>query len=667
MFSPDSSSLIENPPLRASGIRLLLITLFLIVIPHGSHLPFWVLPTVTLLFIWRYRIHSKGLPLPSRKLMILLMLVGIKVIFLTHHSLLGREAALTLLTLMMALKLLEMNTQRDRLLVIFLAYFLVITNFFYSQSIPLAIYMFVLVLAITMTLIEITDPTDAISFRRNGRLAATLLLQALPLMLVLFVLFPRIGGPIWGLPKDATQARTGLSSTMAPGKISQLSQSDAVAFRVDFEDQIPPPVQRYWRGPVFYHTDGKNWKKGIQNQIRARTSNPPFSPLSKGIQYRVTLEPHDAKWLLALDLPHQAPDAGYMNLEYQLLSREEVKNRIQYSLVSYPTFNTGPRLSAKVMRAALQLPALVSQRVRDLAQDWRDASAGDDRLVVQAALDHFRRQPFVYTLNPPLLESDPVDEFLFDTRRGFCEHYSASFTILMRLAGIPTRVVTGYQGGEFNDLGGYLVVRQADAHAWTEVWIKEHGWTRVDPTAAVAPERIERPIDNTPGLEGVAIRFLRDNPSFFLKQWWYMESVWDSINHNWNTWVLAYGPEKQLKLLQQFGFGGVGWQGMVTGLAIALALLLMATATLMWHQNRRSQDPVVRAYQKFCHRLARHGYLRQRHEGPQAFCQRVSRQQPRWSPQIARICGIYIDMRYRQGMTKEKLRAFNRAVLAFRP
>ncbi|HEY5791079.1 MAG TPA: DUF3488 and transglutaminase-like domain-containing protein, partial [Gammaproteobacteria bacterium] len=503
----------------------LLVGLLLVAAPLAFYQPAWL--TLAWLGAALLRLVQVRRRLPQLRgwLRGLLAVGGFALVLATYGTVAGRDPGIALLATMVALKLLETETPRDLYLVVFLGYFLVIANLLYSQSIPMALYLLLSVVALTATLIAANRGPGHGELRADLRLAAVLLLQALPVMLVLFVLFPRIDEPLWHMPREQRGAISGISDEMEPGSISRLVESEELAFRVSFDGPVPPPAQRYWRGPVLWFTDGRRWRAGT----------PPapeelgYTGLGDAVGYAVTLEPHGQRWLFALDLPAEIPANASLTTDYQVLAQRPVDTQRLYRARSYPEYVTGPP-SAAELRAGLQRPYRTSARVQALAQGWRDAAA-DDAAVVELALQHFREQPFVYTLSPPLLPGDPIDGFLFETRRGFCEHYAAAFTVLMRVAGIPARVVTGYQGGELNPLGGHLAVRQSDAHAWSEVWLPGRGWSRVDPTAAVAPERVERGIDAgaSLGFDG-AVSF-RGGPGAWLAQ--LTEQAWllaDAVN-----------------------------------------------------------------------------------------------------------------------------------------
>jgi len=623
----------------------LLAAVTLVVMPHVPRLPWWLaLPAALLVLFKLLTLRRHGGHFRPRSLLLLLTLASAAGVYLHYHTLLGRDAGVALLVSMLLLKLLELQTPRDALLVVLLGYFLVITNFLYTQTLLIACYMFATTLVITATLAVIARGDTPRPAGAQLRLSGLLLLQAVPLMLVLFIFFPRIAGPGWGLSKDSSDGMTGLGESMTPGAISSLAQSDAIAFRVKFNEAAPAAALRYWRGPVLWHTDGRTWTPG-RYELQPRTPQQPVRYSGTPVSYTVTLEGHDKHWLLALDLPADISVPALYSVDFQFLSYKPLQQRTRYSATSWPHYHTGS-LDPQLRNAALQLPGQLSERVRSLARDWRRRAA-DDAAVVQRALDHFNTQPFVYTLQPPLLGSDPVDEFLFTTRRGFCEHYAAAFVVLMRSAGIPARVVTGYQGGEYNPLGDYWLIRQSDAHAWAEVWLPDSGWRRVDPTAAVAPERIENPLDPGAQLAGAPARFLLSQRGLLARSWRGLSHALDALNNNWNDWVLSYGPERQLALLAAFGIDKASWKHLALILIVLTAGLLLGIALWMLvRQPPAPADPVLRTWRKFCRRLSRLGVQRAPGEGPQDLARRAGHAHPALASQVALISGLYIRLRY---------------------
>ncbi len=616
----------------------LLLSLALATAPHLERLPLWVGPICLALGLWRLAIMRKQAALPRKWLLLLIAAAATAGIFSHYHTLLGRDAGVALLVVMIALKLMEMKTLRDTMVVIFLGYFLVITHFFYSQSIPTALYLLLVVLLTTATMIGYSYPLERFPPRPRLRLAGTLLLQAIPLMLVLFVLFPRVG-PLWGLPKDAYSGMTGLSDSMSPGAISQLIRSDAVAFRVRFDGPLPEKSQRYWRGPVLWDYDGRTWS--TRNKPPAGLAQ--FVPLGEAIRYTLTLEPHNQRWLFALDLPDKLPPGSSASADFQITAPVRLHQRIRYSLTSYPVYRLGESLGDEAWERALRLPG-GNPRAVQLAAQWRD-KLETPRAIAQQALQMFREEAFVYTLNPPLLGEQAVDDFLFGTRRGFCEHYASAFVFLMRAAGVPARVVTGYQGGEPNPLGDYMMVRQSDAHAWAEIWLDGDGWVRVDPTAAVSPNRIETGIASAlPAAELPPALVQLD--AEWLKR---MRLSWDLLNNNWNQWVIGYNQERQMRFLSGLHQGLGAWQNMALAMLGGLALMLSGIAFwMLWRTSRRASDPVVAVYENFCAKLAHRGILRAPGEGPLDYADRASHSRPELARQIRLITRLYVTLRYGQ-------------------
>ncbi|HEY6721098.1 MAG TPA: DUF3488 and transglutaminase-like domain-containing protein, partial [Burkholderiales bacterium] len=456
----------------------------LAVAPHTLWLPFWVNFAAAGLLCLRGYASLRSSALPPRWILVLLTLTGAIGVYLSYRTIMGRDPGVTLLVLLLFLKLLETRGPRDIFVVAFLSYFVALANFFYSQSIPTAGLMLLTVFVITSALVSFSAPERPLvdDLKTAGRMLA----QAGPVMLLLFFLFPRVQGPLWGVPQDAYTASTGLSETMSPGSISGLSASDAIAFRVKFEGMPPPRAQLYWRGPVMSDFDGLTWRVGLP-QLRRNISVESSGPTA---DYEVTLEPHNRNWMFALEMPMRIPPTARLTTEYLVISLTPIRSRIRYQMGSAPQFKAPGGANPQDLAMALRLPRGFNPRSQALAREWRE-SLPDDPAIIRRAIEFYRGSRFEYTLEPPLLGRNSVDEFLFDTKQGFCEHFASSFVFLMRAAGVPARVVTGYQGGDTNPVDGYMVVRQADAHAWAEVWLAGNGWTRVDPTAAAAPVRVE--------------------------------------------------------------------------------------------------------------------------------------------------------------------------------
>ncbi|MBI5922324.1 MAG: DUF3488 domain-containing transglutaminase family protein [Betaproteobacteria bacterium] len=634
-----------SPALSAKQSLWLFCSAILTLAPLTPHLPPWLSGVSALALLWRAVIWWRQAPLPSRWLLVLLVMGGVAGIALHFHTMFGRNPGVALLVMLFALKLLELRTVRDGFAVALLSYFLILTQFFYAQSIANAALALAGV-ALTGTALIILNH-QAQSTQSALRLSGVMLLQSLPFMLVLFVLFPRVQGPLWGLPLDAYGASTGLSDSMTPGSISQLGLSDAIAFRAKFtgayEGQAPPQTSLYWRGPVLTQFDGRTWRVGrviLRSQL-------PYENRGSGIEYSVTLEPHNKPWLFALELPGTIPTEGAIAHDYQLVAKAPVRSRMRYEMRSYPETMAGEDESGSVLREALLLPPFANPRARALAQSWRAELGENDLAIVRRMLEYYRTLIFIYTLSPPILGEDSLDEFLFDSKRGFCEHFAAGFVFMMRAAGIPARVVTGYQGGAINPVDGTLIVRQSDAHAWAEVWFKERGWARVDPTAAIAPARIENNLAGA--LPAGDARPLLARPEFV----WllHVRYRWDAMANIWNQWVLGYNPQRQRDLLSSWGMRSPDWQQMTVVLTVMCGTLLLAYSFWAIHQRQRL-DPALRAWNRLSKIMARRGLARISWEGPQAYARRIAGTLPSsdasYAADVAEITEIYAHLRYAQ-------------------
>lgn len=643
---------LDQPLSRDKADTLLLLAACAVVLmPHAAHLPWWTALTCALLLLWRGWITFNGNRMPERWLLLPIASLTMLGVYWTNKTLLGREAGVTMLVLLLTLKLLEMRARRDFFVVVFLGFFLLLTNLFYSQGIGTALLMIAAVILMLTAQLSFQYVSAAPPLKRRLAFGATIFALAAPLTLVLFLLFPRIQGPLWGLPEDAQGAHTGLSDRMAPGNISKLALSGAVAFRVKFADAVPPKTQLYWRGPVFGDYDGRSW-----TALRARSF--PLSPVNvqaKGapLRYQVTMEANGQRSLLALDLPRMAPQlpehAARITNDLDIVTRQPVVQRLRYDAVSYLDYSLQADAAPDSLQDWLALPAGYNPQTLEFASRLRQ-QYGEDGALVNAVLRFFREQNFRYTLEPPPLGKQAVDDFLFSTRAGFCEHYSSTFTVLMRAAGIPARVVTGYQGGEINPVDGYMTVRQSDAHAWSEVWLKGRGWVRVDPTAAVAPNRIERNLDSAipPSMLGGLVG-LNINEHAWLAALKNLRLRWDAVNNAWNQWVLDYTPARQRSLLESLGFEQADWRTLVL-LMLGFGIAATALTLLPLLRHRSHADPAELLYLKLCRKLEKHGCARAPHEGPRAYRMRIAAAESALPPAMRaaaiRFLELYETLRY---------------------
>jgi transglutaminase-like putative cysteine protease len=643
----------EQRQVGARDLAWLIASLVLVIAPHALRAPWWLTLLTLCLFGWRLYFALNRAPLPSRWLVLGVAAVAMLGVWIEFRTLFGRQSGILLLLLFSGLKLLETRTHRDAAIAAFLGYFLVITNFLYTQTIPTAAAMGLALYLLTATLIGFSAPQR--SARANLRTAGLLLAHAAPAALALFVLFPRVQGPLWGLPQDAYAGMTGLSETMSPGTLSSLALSDSIAFRAEFQSAPPPQALRYWRGPVLWDFDGRTWSIGpsfLVDFAAPRGGRAAY-------RYEVVLEPHNRHWLFALETAASLPERARMSFDGQVIAGSPVRARMRYELASVIAPEPEMRETAGSLRRALRLPQGFNPRASALAAQWRSASA-DDAEVLGRAIAFLQKGGYEYTLEPPLLGEDSVDEFLFSSKAGFCEHFSSAFVFLMRAAGVPARVVTGYQGGEANPVDAIITVRQSDAHAWAEVFLAGRGWLRVDPTAAAVPGRISSgmaravpqaatlPLMMRPELEW--LRGVRDR--------------WEAVAHKWNVWVLGYNPERQRDLMSSIGMRDADWRTLTATLFAFLGA--MTLVLLAWSLKRMARpDPVQRAWRAFCRKLAARGLERSPSEGPRDFATRAARALPAARRSILRIGALYIALRYGAHATQPGVARLRRMVREF--
>jgi len=620
----------------------LLLTLVWVLSPHALVLPLWCTGAVVALVAWRAWLTWNGHRLPHRLIPIALTCVAGIAVWLEYRTIFGKDAGVAYVTLLLGLKLLEMRARRDIFVVIFLSLFVMLTSLFESQSMVMAAMLMISLWMLVTALVSVQFATHEPRWTVKARIALRLVAFALPLMAILFVLFPRIDGPLWGMPSDAYAAKSGLSEVMAPGSFGRLSESREMAFRAHFDGRVPQPSERYWRGPVLGAFDGRAWTPTPQRR-NASSRSLVVDPAS-AVDYSVTLEPSNRTWLFTLDVPRERPASplvARIRSDLQVVSDNMVRERSVYTARSYTRYRVGADETRIRLQDWLELPPGFNPRTHAFAAQMQNEEQRADpqsttpedearhsRHLIDRVLAMIRREGFVYTLDPPALGRESVDEFLFDTRRGYCEHYASAFVFLMRALDIPARVVTGYQGGEINPVDGFLEVRQRDAHAWSEVWIATEGWVRVDPTAAVAPDRIESgAADAFSEARGFASR-----DSFLASLLQRTRFNWDAVGNAWNQWILAYNADRQSGLLSGIGIERIDWQTLTIALIVAFGgtLAVIGALTLF---RRTKVDPVVRQYDRACALLAqaaangqratRGGFARRPAEGHRAYLARI--------------------------------------------
>ncbi|HEX5047253.1 MAG TPA: DUF3488 and transglutaminase-like domain-containing protein [Gammaproteobacteria bacterium] len=639
-------------------------------LPHLLGMPVWVPAFLIGTMALRIASALRGWRAPGRPLRLLLAFAAFCGVLARYRTINGIEAGSALLVVMMGLKFLESRNHRDQLVLIMLSYFLMFASLLSERSPLTIVYCLVLVWLTTVSLLHLGRVGRKGDGRATAKLASRLLLQSTPIMVLLFLLFPRLPEPLWAIQSDASGATSGLSEQMSPGDIASLKLSDAIAFRVEFDGRVPNERELYWRGPVMNAFNGRTWRMA---PAARRAPQATIEYLGEQFDYRVMLEPSGHNWAFALDLPKSwsGPRHLRMNGDYQLgLSfAGPPLPRYDYRATSYTRYLAREPLADTQQRMLTRLPAGSSPRTRALVATWL-ADDPSPRQIVARAMDYLRSQPFYYTLTPRTLRDEPVDEFLFDTREGFCEHYASAFAVMMRAAGLPARVVTGYQGGERNRLSNYYIVRQSDAHAWTEVWIEDEGWTRVDPVTAISPGRVTQDAwrtsfgDQAAAGAGVSVRVpWLSNARLLL----------DAGYFYWNSWVMGYGPEVQSALLDRLGLhdtlGGHASTLLLLVVAVTIAASIALSLYLAWRYRRKPGiDAAARQFAAFARRLARQRVLPPSpSEGPIAYAARARRLLPRAAAEIDAIVALYLRARYEPDADRSILAQLRARVAAFSP
>ncbi len=620
-----------------------------LLLPHVQRLPWWMMLAYVICALWRIMIYQGRWSLPPKFLKSILAVVCCAGIYLSYGSFIGLEPTIALLFSGMFLKLLELNMRRDVYVLIFLSIFASLTAFLFSQNIGITLYIFLALLMVVTSLVALHQHDLTRLSINSLKKTAVIFLQAVPLMVVLFIIFPRFE-PFWTVPSPSQNAKTGVSETMGPGDISNLSQSGELAFRAVFNSVVPTREDMYWRGLVLSRFDGRVWHQGRNTKRLFSQSEVSQLKSATNIDYDYTifLEPTHQRWLFSLPLAFSDERLVRMSSDYRLIRLNPVSNRIKYRVQSDEGAVIDRELVPYQLQREIFLPAGSNPETRLWAQQLY-LSSEDNEAFINAVLKHFRSEPFYYTLQPPLLGEHTVDEFLFQTRQGFCEHYASSFVFIMRSVGIPARVVTGYQGGEINPLTGTVLVHQYDAHAWVEVWLPERGWTRVDPTAAVSPLRIESGLEAA--LAALEQGFLSDSV-FSPQRYRYIQSLnylWlqlDAINYYWISFVLDFNDERQVDFLKKL-------IGDVTPLRIAMLLisvggivLLLVAMQLLKGRTGEKSSPESVLYLSVCRRLAKAGYPRSDNEAPIDYCRRIIELKPELSQHLQAVTRTYVTLSY---------------------
>ena len=661
---------LRNAPRDKADMLLLLLAAAMVLAPHALHLPLWLSLAAAAPLLWRAIITVRGQRQPRLTLLLPLALLGIGGVQASYGTVLGRDPGVAMLALLLALKSLEMHGRRDIFVFVFLSFFLLLANFFHTQSILSAAWMLATVIVLLAALLSAQYGTLQPRLPQRLRLLGRMLALAMPLAALLFVLVPRLDAPLWGAPDEGTQARSGLSDSMRPGAIASLALSGEPVFTARFSTPIPPQEQLYWRGVVLGDYDGSTWtRSGARPDKRQSAIDGRIEIALEGSpsNYEVTLQPSGQRRIFALDVPRsieRLPGNPYVvSPALEVLTIQPITSTVRYRASSLPRYRLQAHLSPAQQQQWLSLPDGSNPRSVAWARALR--GSGAQRLApaaaIAAVLDHFRRAPFRYTLQPPLLGKHGVDDFLFTTQAGFCEHYAGSLVVLLRAMGIPARVVTGYQGGtrDSANAGAGLTVSQSDAHAWSEAWLAGKGWVRVDPTSAVAPLRTERNLDAalppapSPLTAWRALAGLDGGAGGALAAW---RQQWQQADHAWHSWVLDTTPQRRRAMLD-----GVKHlpANTIALLCAVLALLSAVAGALVWWRQARQGDPLDALYARFCRQQARRGYSRAPHEGPHGYAARLAAATatPEAHAATAQFLAIYAAMKYGNASPDEHLRA----------
>ncbi len=660
--------------------QLLLASLTLSILPHYQHIHpvlfvFYLL-VASIFIALKYYQYRPSRPLLIRlllqwqqplKLILLCINLVLLLVFFGYHF--SQQAAIALFISMLVLKLLEIQhtgDQRNLSVFLFLQFFLLATSFLFSQSIFQFLYVLgVYGLIFFVLLSDHNQPFQQKQFWVIATYMGRLVMMSLPLIIVLFLFFPRIPGPLWVLPNLSAKSTTGLSDTMHPGSVNQLSDSDEIVFRIDFLDSIPTAEQLYWRGPVLSLTDGFSWKQSPHADDQLHHNwHEVVTQQGREINYRLTLEPQYQKWLFTLDMG-QRVQSEFLSSVYQsqnmlFLARQTLTSVVNYRAKSYLDYHYDD-MTPHRRTENLYFPMATNPKTLALGRQWRQQYIEDQKIVDQA-MQYFVEQPFIYTRRPPLMLKNTADAFLFEHRKGFCEHYASSFVLLMRAAGIPARVVTGYQGMAYNSVGQYYLVRQSNAHAWAEVWLNDRGWVRMDPTAQIPQHRIDRSIfdhkqENMDflNLQLTNLKALKQQVKSPLLQQWFrqMKASLDTLRYHWNNWILSYDSDKQFGLLQMLGLK----KSVKVLIMILMVAIFIIFAWVLWQQFLRlgkNEDALQKIYLQLIQKLNKQGLNVPKYITPLRLKSRSMAYFPQYAEVLRQFFDHYIQLRYAPEEDKER-------------
>lgn len=645
----------------------LLVTNVAVLSPLYQQATLWSIGICAICFVWRVGIYLGKVAAPPKLLVTSLAIGAATTLALVSSEIGLLNALVNLLILGYALKYIEMREQRDVKAIVLVGYFLIALTLLDQQGMLNTLHLLAVVVINTGILISVyQDKSNKIA---NLGFSVKLVLHSLPLAILLFIVFPRLG-PLWMVP-NMKSATTGLSDEMSFGDINKLTRSAELAFRVGFDNPdgttIGPANQDlYWRTLVMENYDGKTWRqdssiKNIQRQAyfqKPQRDKAEITGQNRKIEYVVISEPSHQKWLYGLDEAFSDNNQIVELPDYRLYSLRPVDQRMSYRVTSYPDNVMELTLKDNTKKLNLTLPPNSNLKTQALAQKFAQQYP-EPQARMNAMMNYFAEQAYYYTLSPPTVGEQQIDDFLFENRAGFCAHYASALVFMARASGLPARMVTGYQGGEYNPQAGYYSIYQYMAHAWTEVWLEGQGWQRFDPTAMIAPQRILDGFDATFDSQS---SYLQDSPfsSLRMKQYPWLNELrqqLSSLDYYWSVWVLGFDEDRKQQVLSKL-------LGEVTSSKIALMMifsfiiiaLVIGYYAGLFSQNVQ-QDPLNKRYQILCQRLAKKGFPRQQGQAPQDYANYVltnlSDKHPRLAADFSAFSQIFMALKY-QPLTPEQ-------------
>ncbi len=632
---------------RQGIIPMLIFVQALVLFPLWFEIPTWVTASTIALMFFKFLSYRLQIKLPAW-IVLIFVFSALAGVYFHFRTISGRDAGVSLICLMYGFKLLESKSYRDAALTLFISFFIMVMAFLFNKSIVMGLYLLLAMIAILSGLVALNSIHGFQGLKHLSKISGVALLQALPIMLVLFFLFPRLPGPLWAMP-DSSQGGTGISDSMSPGDIGSLTTFDDPAFRVKFESTVPSANDMYWRGMVFSDYDGYTWREGVRSPTR--TANIPN--FTSRYQYKVQMEPNQSRWLFGLEQLATSPNGTFLFNDFTWRRPRKITTQFSYSAEAVTYDYQGVELSAVHRNVNLQLPATGNERTRQWAQQlFTQSSSTQD--FIQRTLNVINQQEYSYTLTPEVLEEEVVDGFWFDTQEGFCEHYAGAFVFIMRAAGVPARVVTGYQGGEYNPYGDFYLIRQSDAHAWTEVWVDNQGWVRVDPTAAIDPSRVEADLRTRATRRDSWFsdkEFGFDLPQGFLQK---LQLRWDAIKSFWDDSLMGYGQDQQNNWLSKLGIKSNQWRFL--GYGLVFTLIVSGLVFGLWLLRKSSKrDPIEKYYELLKAKLMKQEVIISSHWGPKAILELLQQEHPELHKKYSTPIKFYIAIRYKKVSDKDNL------------